>query len=274
MIRAIASFLFFWVFYSAVLFGILFLAGWNGTVRNLHKRPRQYDTYGALKQLNQHLLEYRDEKNSYPESLKGDWAKEHSHFWSLTSWESYSPELGILDPWGTPFLYEIDGESVILGSLGRDKSPGGVGIDADIYANTPLSSIPPPTFEQFITERNKNEIQLNQTRLYPIVCGVLVLFMVIASSASALRVLYDRFMLRRWMKSGRSNQAKPLPPRPLSAMMLGSFSLFPTVDPHDLRPHWFFSVCAHLTALYSLVLGSILWAFIMSMLHAVPPNGH
>lgn len=274
MIRAIASFLLFWLFYSAVLFGILFLMGWNGTVQNLHKRPRQHGVYWALNELNRDLQKYQQENRSYPESLKGDWAKDHPRPGRYTSWDSYSPELGLIDPWGTPFLYKIEGDSVVLGSLGRDKSPGGVGIDADIFANTPESSISPPTFEQFLSVRDNREIELNQIRIYQVVCGVMVLFWIVMVSLPTMRNLHDRYVFRKWMKSGRSSQAKPLPPRPLSAIMSDSYCLFPVVDPHDLRPHWFFSLCATLTALYYLVLVSIFWAYLMSLLHAIPPNGH
>lgn len=36
------------------------------------------------------------------------------------------------DPWGSPFIYEIQGNSYTLKSLGGDKREGGSGTDADI----------------------------------------------------------------------------------------------------------------------------------------------
>jgi general secretion pathway protein G len=37
-----------------------------------------------------------------------------------------------LDPWGTPYFYQSDGNSYVLKSFGADGKPGGTGKDADI----------------------------------------------------------------------------------------------------------------------------------------------
>jgi general secretion pathway protein G len=37
-----------------------------------------------------------------------------------------------LDPWGTPYFYQSDGNSYVLKSFGADGKPGGSGKDADI----------------------------------------------------------------------------------------------------------------------------------------------
>jgi len=44
----------------------------------------------------------------------------------------YLSEAVPLDPWGNPYVYEPDGTSVILYSLGADGQPGGEGTDADV----------------------------------------------------------------------------------------------------------------------------------------------
>lgn len=37
-----------------------------------------------------------------------------------------------LDPWGTPYFYQSDGNSYVLKSFGADAKPGGTGKDEDI----------------------------------------------------------------------------------------------------------------------------------------------
>jgi general secretion pathway protein G len=44
----------------------------------------------------------------------------------------YLSEAVPLDPWGNAYVYEPDGTSVILYSLGADGKPGGEGTDADV----------------------------------------------------------------------------------------------------------------------------------------------
>lgn len=57
---------------------------------------------------------------------------------ACSSWgpEPYRKEKEIIDPWGSPFVYELNGADYTLKSLGRDKREGGSGYDADIpYEN-------------------------------------------------------------------------------------------------------------------------------------------
>ena len=51
-----------------------------------------------------------------------------------------------LDPWGTPYQYlpPVSGGSMKLWSLGADRSPGGVGADADIDADDKRGQEAPP----------------------------------------------------------------------------------------------------------------------------------
>ena len=46
--------------------------------------------------------------------------------------EPYAKPNLLKDPWGTEFVYERDGGSFTLKSLGRDKKEGGTGYDADL----------------------------------------------------------------------------------------------------------------------------------------------
>lgn len=51
--------------------------------------------------------------------------------------KNYSPDGYIkalpTDPWGSPYVYERDGEAFSLFSLGADGSEGGEGLNADIH---------------------------------------------------------------------------------------------------------------------------------------------
>ena len=38
----------------------------------------------------------------------------------------------LADPWGNPYVYEINGSDYVLKSLGKDKKEGGSGFDKDI----------------------------------------------------------------------------------------------------------------------------------------------
>lgn len=43
----------------------------------------------------------------------------------------------LLDVWGTPFVYQLSGNSYALKSLGADRREGGSGLDADITITGP-----------------------------------------------------------------------------------------------------------------------------------------
>jgi general secretion pathway protein G len=40
-----------------------------------------------------------------------------------------------MDPWGHPYIYESDGKSFVITSLGKDGKEGGTGADKDIKSN-------------------------------------------------------------------------------------------------------------------------------------------
>ncbi len=46
-------------------------------------------------------------------------------------------EDGIKDSWGTPFLFQTDGKSYSIKSLGSDRIDGGTGAAADLIENGP-----------------------------------------------------------------------------------------------------------------------------------------
>ncbi|MBX9765861.1 MAG: type II secretion system major pseudopilin GspG [Bdellovibrionales bacterium] len=57
---------------------------------------------------------------------------------SCKSWgpDPYLKKNVLKDPWNNEFVYELNGSSFALKSLGKDKKEGGSGEDADITYNT------------------------------------------------------------------------------------------------------------------------------------------
>lgn len=54
----------------------------------------------------------------------------------------------VLDAWGHPLQYTVDGDTYTITSFGRDGAPGGVGLDADLTHDTPYPPLATPTFTQ------------------------------------------------------------------------------------------------------------------------------
>jgi general secretion pathway protein G len=81
--------------------------------------------------LQQALDTYLLDNGRYPQSLDGLIENDTGR----DSWQG--PYLGRAsavpnDPWGNPYVYELDGKEISLISWGADGAPGGTGDDADI----------------------------------------------------------------------------------------------------------------------------------------------
>jgi general secretion pathway protein G len=81
--------------------------------------------------LQQALDTYLLDNGRYPQSLDGLIENDTGR----DSWQG--PYLGRTtsvpnDPWGNPYVYELDGKNISLISWGADGAPGGTGDDADI----------------------------------------------------------------------------------------------------------------------------------------------
>jgi len=80
------------------------------------------------------LSMYYNDCGKYPASLDNLVTADPA----CTNWgpEPYRKAKEIIDPWGSQFIYELNGAEFSLKSLGRDKREGGAGFDADIpYEN-------------------------------------------------------------------------------------------------------------------------------------------
>jgi hypothetical protein len=63
-----------------------------------------------------------------------------------------------VDGWGHPLIYEHDGNSFNVITLGRDGKPGGAGLDCDLSTTAPQPPGSFPTLEQFVCEMSTGEI--------------------------------------------------------------------------------------------------------------------
>lgn len=109
---------------------IAILIGLVGT--NLFKKPQAAKvtaTKVKMTQLGLPLLEYSNQKGTYPSSEEG--------LNALVS-EGFAKKKDIADAWGNPFLYRYPGEhdssEYELMSYGADGKEGGDGYNADIYS--------------------------------------------------------------------------------------------------------------------------------------------
>ncbi|MGZ3656599.1 MAG: type II secretion system protein GspG [Bdellovibrionota bacterium] len=112
-----------------ILFGGLILLGLSGTaLAQAHLPPNPVrDTKGHLRQIADALEKYRAHCGAYPVTEAG-----------LQALAEKSACSGVLlkkiprDGWGNFIEYASDGKTFYVKSFGRDKLPGGSGLDADI----------------------------------------------------------------------------------------------------------------------------------------------
>ncbi len=73
---------------------------------------------------------YYTDCGKYPESLEGLVKADAS----CTNWgpEAYVKQSQLVDSWGAPFAYSIEGTAFVIKSYGRDKKEGGDGYNKDI----------------------------------------------------------------------------------------------------------------------------------------------
>lgn len=81
--------------------------------------PPRSMTYGAMHVMKRRILRYAAANGMLPTSLD-----------QLLPIEGYGNE--VMDAWGRPILWQVEGGQVILTSYGRDGVPGGSGENADM----------------------------------------------------------------------------------------------------------------------------------------------
>jgi general secretion pathway protein G len=89
----------------------------------------------AISELGKALDMYYQDCNAYPTTSEGLQALVQAPP-SCTNWgpDPYTKSIK-KDPWNTPFVYESDGNTYLLKSLGADKREGGTGNGKDITSD-------------------------------------------------------------------------------------------------------------------------------------------
>lgn len=105
-----------------------------GKIFSSAEQARQLATNVKIQELKNSINVYNLRYNSMPPTLdalvKGT-PETGAGFIALTN------DDGIRDAWGTPFIYQSDGKSYTIRSLGADRTDGGTGADADMTVPGP-----------------------------------------------------------------------------------------------------------------------------------------
>lgn len=149
------------------VFTVLNAAAWYNLrgVRNVCRR--QDSTRDSLRILSRQVDAYRKEFDRFPKSLS-DIPDVHR------SWRY--PDGPPTDEWGTPIIYTPGESEFTLRSLGRDRRPGGVGLDADIDLLALYPDAALATFRQFFTERDSSEVDRGGFTSADIIAAIVVFF--------------------------------------------------------------------------------------------------
>ena len=163
-------------------------------------------------------------------------------------------------------------------SYGRDGRPGGVGIDADlggpgargafILTNAPnVGPLPPPTFEQFLTTRDNEEIAGSSVVMWATLCGICAFGLMFATSSQlwwlAFRNLSRAVVGRLLTLSPRTEESKHAESELISLYTKS----FPVIDPRATLPARIGSVLRLFTTATFLIIYSLFFAFFITIMH-------
>ncbi|HEX4071518.1 MAG TPA: type II secretion system protein GspG, partial [Planctomycetaceae bacterium] len=225
-------------FYSTILFVIVYASAWQGLSGNYQNRPRQYESFNIVTEVISAVQNFQKAHGRLPANLTD---KEVSaKLWLVQG--RLDPKAGPLDAWGHPLHYEVKGDKFTVVSYGRDGRPGGVGIDADlggpgargafILTNAPnVGPLPPPTFEQFLTTRDNEEIAGSSVVMWATLCGICAFGLMFATSSQlwwlAFRNLSRAVVGRLLTLSPRTEESKHAESELISLYTKS----FPVIDP-------------------------------------------
>jgi hypothetical protein len=155
-----------WCCATAVVVAVTaYLCAWLNYGHHSTLRPQQWDTRRLLNALQDELEHHKQANGTYPATLTEleKVKKQEVGFVSESKLNHKRMQVdGIgrpLDGWGNPFHYRTEAGGYILYSLGRDAQPGGVGLDADLYAGQEDYWNEYPTLWQFTTQLNTGGIR-------------------------------------------------------------------------------------------------------------------
>jgi Type II secretion system (T2SS), protein G len=262
------------LFYGAILFVIVYAAAWQGLSQNIDNRPRQSESFYIVGQTVSAVQEYQKAHGRLPADLTGkDFA---GKLWLGAG--RFDPQVGPLDAWGDPLHYEVKRDKFTVVSYGRDGRPGGLGIDADIgwpasqgpflLTNAPsVGPLQPPTFEQFLTTRDSEEIAGSSVVMWATLCGLCAFGLMFATSWQwwwlALRRLCRAVIGRLITLSPRTEESQRAE-RELIAVYTRSFA---AIDPRAAVPARIGSVLRLFTSATFLIIYSFVFAFFITIIH-------
>lgn len=259
--------------YAAILFVIVYASAFQVLGHNLQNRPRQWDTYGILGRATDAVQEYQKAHKKLPPALS---EKEISK--RLEFLNNFDPKVGPADGWGRPLHYEVKGDKFKIVSFGRDGLPGGVGLNADIGAPTEhgpflLSNMPnvgplqPPTFEQFWTIRDSQEIVGNSVAMWGTICCVFVFGLMFLASRHlwviGLRRLARGSIGRVVWFSPRGEVAEQVDDELISQYAL----VFSVLDPEASLKARILSALGVLASAFVMVVFSLFFAGFITLVH-------
>ncbi len=105
-------------------------------------RSEQWATRQAIRNIEKSIQRLGEAKKGSPQSLeelRGPYGEFLVQF-------KRDKKGSLLDGWGRPFLYSVEGSEYVVTSLGRDGKPGGIGLDCDLsnLKEWPKEAVPTP----------------------------------------------------------------------------------------------------------------------------------
>lgn len=134
-----------------LVFVILEVAAWYHVRGRFKLCPHQFvSRFYVLGALRSQIEDYRKSHGTLPPTLT-EIPDVHT--------ELNLPGMPLLDSWGNPVQYRPVGETYELFSYGRDGRPGGVGLDADLYADERNRDLARPTLGQYFLTQDRDEVR-------------------------------------------------------------------------------------------------------------------
>lgn len=157
---------------AAIVFLLTYMAAWVEFGESMNRYVNTMWLANA-RFLDRHLSDYRLRKGEYPTTLEelGESDQELREMFTYDIDQSHF----LADPWARPLRYERTAHSYELCTLGRDGSPGGFGLDADLCATPGTIPTVLPTLQQFLTESGGSRT-LFQTALIASLCAGAIAF--------------------------------------------------------------------------------------------------
>jgi hypothetical protein len=167
---------------AVVVYLIVMVAAWVEIGPELLLYKRKWDANASVGTLvtilTMDLESYRQDSGNDPKSVNDLLAFKSVDLRLQIPYLPSNANGELLDPWGQPFRYALEGDRIIAWTLGRDGTAGGTGPDADLYSDRRRRGTRMASFHQFLTECNQAEIANLGFHLDAILTGGVVAFIV------------------------------------------------------------------------------------------------